>query len=300
MNDMQQIQSDPRLTEIAEFGFQFMDTPDLRTLPCADQIDQGLRSITEGVTALFEQSRLEDETGPILWQIINIFQRQVERAERDLDANELEQRQLHLEQDGSEVKSVELENATLSGQNLVEKRNVYEVMRDTLADLYQVETGSVWRPAAGRKVNHSVMTAAILDSSDFIAARKREDEALNLPAGTYIGFAGVKDYNDVAVIERILDRTLAKYPDMVLLHTGSKSGADKIADLWAGRNGVTSVPFNPDWNKHGNTAPFKRNDALLSTGLKGLIVIPANGITKNIAQKAQAKAISTFTINAPA
>jgi len=297
MDDIQ-TKIDPRLSELATHGFQFMDEPDFRSLPAAEQIDQGLQSIVEGVTTLFEESRLEDETSSVLWQVINVFHRRIERAEKDLDANELEQRRLQMEQDGSEIKSTELEDATTSGQNLVETRNVFEVIRDQLADMYQVHTGSTWRPAGGRQVNHTVMTSAMLDSNDFMAARAKADQQLNGAQGTLIGFAGTKDFNDIDAVENALNAVLKKYPDMVLLHTGAKSGADKIAAAWATKNKVTHIPFEPEWDRLGRTAPFKRNDQIIAAKPKGLIVTPLNGITKNIAQKAEANAIAVHLLRA--
>ncbi len=45
----------------------------------------------------------------MLWGQVNLFHRATARIERSLDENEQAQRRLQREQDGSEVKSVELE-----------------------------------------------------------------------------------------------------------------------------------------------------------------------------------------------
>ena len=106
----------------------------------------------------------------------NMFHRAVERAERDLDDNEQSQKRLQREQDGSEVKSVQLERLIERGQSLIEQRDSLEVFRDSAADRYLRTTGSPWSQRTGSRVSHRHLTAAMIDSRDFIAARKRARE----------------------------------------------------------------------------------------------------------------------------
>src|SRR3546814_15395183 len=56
-------------------------------------------------------TRIEPDLEDLLWGVVNIFHRAGERIERELDKNELAQRSLQREQDGSEIRSVELERA---------------------------------------------------------------------------------------------------------------------------------------------------------------------------------------------
>jgi hypothetical protein len=53
------------------------------------------------------------------------------------------------EQDGSEVRSVELERLTAEGVSLIERRNAFEAFRDLAAAEYEAITGSAWRPHSG-------------------------------------------------------------------------------------------------------------------------------------------------------
>ena len=112
------------------------------------------------------------------------------RIERQLDDNEQAQRRLQREQDGTEVKSVELENLTAQGQTLIERRDAFELMRDQAADHYEQHTGSAWRPRTGSMVNHRHLTSAMIDSRDFLAARRKADTEVMLPAGPKIAFTG--------------------------------------------------------------------------------------------------------------
>ena len=80
-------------------------------------------------------------------------------------------------------------------------------------------------------LNHRTLTAAMIDSREFIAARRRAETQLLVPAGTRIAFTGGIDCNDHDRIWAALDRVHAKHPDMVLLHGGAPRGPppDRIA-----------------------------------------------------------------------
>ena len=149
----------------------------------------------------------------------------LDRIERELDVNEQAQRRAQAEQDGSEVKSVELERLIAQGISLIERRNAFEFVRDHAAELYEAATGSAWRPHTGSMVNHRALTAAVIDSREFLAARRRADTEVLAPAGTRIAFTGGADCNDHTRIWDTLDKIRAKHPDMVLLHGGSPRGA---------------------------------------------------------------------------
>jgi hypothetical protein len=68
---------------------------------------------------------------------------------------------------------------------------------------------------------------------------------------------------------------------MVLIHGGSLKGAEKIASLWVDTRKVTQIVFKPNWSRHKNAAPFKRNDAMLDAPPNGVIAFPGPGISQN-------------------
>lgn len=215
-----------------------------------------------------------------------MFHRAVERAERKLDDNEQAQKRLQREQDGSEVKSVELERLVSHGEGLVARRDSLEVFRESAADQYLRATGSPWSQRTGSRVNHRHLTAAMIDSRDFLAARKRADTELLVPAGPKIAFSG-GDTADHRLIWAKLDQVHAKHRDMVLMHGGSPKGAELIAARWADNRKVPQIGFKPDWTKHGKAAPFKRNDAMLNVLPIGVLIFPGSGIQENLADKAR-------------
>ena len=183
--------------------------------------------------------------------------------QRELDANEDAQKRSQKEQDGSEIRSVELERLIAEGLTLIERRNSMELFRDQAADQFERHTGSSWRPRAGSMVNHRTLTAAMIDSRDFLAAKRRAETEVLLPAGPKIAFTGGLEFNDHRAIWDTLDKVHAKHPDMVLLHGGSPKGAERIAACWANNRKVPQIAFKPDWTRHAKAAPFKRNDQML-------------------------------------
>jgi hypothetical protein len=280
--------TDQVLTELQLYGYRPVgDEPDLRPLPDDHAVTGAIADIFDILVFTLGDTRLEPELNDLLWSTVNLFQRAVERADRQLDDNEQAQRRSQHEQDGSEVKSVQLERLLAQGAMLVERRNCMELFRDQAADRYEAQTGMPWRHRAGSRVNHSTLTAAMIDSRDFLAAKRRADTEVLLPAGPKIAFSGGLDYNDYRLIWDRLDQVHAKYSDMVLLHGGSPKGAELIAAKWATQRKVPQIAFKPDWTKHAKAAPFKRNDAMLEILPIGVLVFPGTGIQANLADKAK-------------
>jgi len=139
------------------------------------------------------------------------------------------------------------------------------------------------------------MTAAMIDSRDFIAAKRRAETEVMLPLGPKIAFTGGLDFNDHHLIWDKLDHVRAKHPDMVLLHGGSPKGAECIASRWADHRKVPQIAFKPDWAQ-GKAAPFKRNDAMLEALPIGVLVTPGSGIQANLADKARRLGIPVWQI----
>ena len=240
-------------------------------------------------------TRLEPDLDDLLWSTVNLFHRATTRIEREFDGNEQAQRQSQRDQDGSEIRSVELERLIAQGLTLIERRNVMEYFRDQAAEHFAKHTGSHWQPRIGSKVNHRTMTAAMIDSRDFIAAKRRAETEVLLPPGPKVAFSGGPDFNDHHLIWDKLDQVHAKHPDMVLIHGGSPKGAERIASRWADHRKVSQIAFKPDWAK-GKAAPFKRNDAILEALPIGVLVTPGSGIQANLSDKARRLGIPVWQI----
>ena len=185
------------------------------------------------------------------------------------------------------MKSVELERLIAEGMTLIERQNAFELMRDQAAEHYERHVGKTWLPRSGSKVNHRNLTSAMIDSRDFLMAKKRADQEVLLPPGPKIVVTGGLDFDDHRLIWAKLDQVHEKHPDMVLIHGKSPKGAEKIASLWAKNRNVPQIGFGPDWTKYGRAAPFKRNDEILEIVPKGVMHFPGTGIHDNLADKAK-------------
>jgi YspA, cpYpsA-related SLOG family len=280
--------TDSVLTELQLHGHRpFQDEPDPRPLPEANTIAGAVADIFDALIATLSDTRLEPDLDNLLWSTVNLFHRVVDRVQRELDDNELAQKRSQKEQDGSEIRSVELERLIAEGLTLIERRNSMELFRDQAADHFERHTGSFWRPRSGSTVNYRTMTAAMIDSRDFLAAKRRAETEVLLPAGAKIAFTGGLEFNDHRAIWDTLDKVRAKHPDMVLLHGGSPKGAERIASCWANNRKVPQIAFKPDWTRYAKAAPFKRNDQILTVLPIGVIVFPGSGISANLADKAR-------------
>jgi len=260
---------------------------DPRPMPEPLTLQGALADVFDALVSTFTDTPLEPDLEQLLWSTVNLFHRQAEKAQRDLDDNEDAQKRSQREQDGSEVKSVELERLLIEGQDRIDRRDTYEAMRDQAGELFETHTGTTWKPRSGSLANRRTLTAAMIDSRDFISAKRRAETEVLIPKGAKIAFTGGMDCSDHRRIWDALDKVHAKHADMVLLHGGSPKGAELIAAKWADTRKVQQIAFKPDWTKHAKAAPFKRNDQLLDIMPIGVIVFPGSGISDNLADKAR-------------
>ncbi len=231
--------------------------------------------------------QIADEREGLLWGFVNCLDAQTQRLDRAADKLMPELRDLQREQDGTEIKSFELELKTDRAQNLTARRDAFETLRDAAAESYRDATGTTWRPRRGSHVSQTgTLTSAAIDARDYMRAKKDRKTAAHLPQGTLVAIAGGKDVTDPGAVFDRLDKVRAKYADMVLVHGGGP-GVERIAAQWAEKNGVHQVVCKPDWDRHGRAAPFRRNDELLNLLPKGVIAFPGSGITENLVDKAR-------------
>ena len=276
------------LTGLQLYGYHpHPDEPDPRPLPDEADLAGAVTEIFDALAGTLGDTRLEPDLGDLLWSTVQLFHRAAARIERELDRNEQAQRHLGTEQDGSEVQASLLERLVAAGQSLIERRNAFETLRDVAAARYERHAGLPWRPRTGSMLNHRALTSALIDSREFMAARRRATQEVLLPPGPKIAFTGGLDCNDHRLIWDALDRVHAKYPDMVLLHGKSPKGAERIAACWADHRNVPQIGFAPDWTRHGRAAPFRRNDAMLEILPVGVMAFPGTGIQDNLTDKAK-------------
>ena len=133
-----------------------------------EAVSESFRILAQGVGP--DGTQLSDERESLLWGFVNMLDAQTQRLDRTADKLMPGLRDLQREQDGTEIKSRELELVTDRAQNLGNRRDAFETMRDTAAEppsMYRVETGSMWRPRRGshtcRQTGKLANPAAVID-----------------------------------------------------------------------------------------------------------------------------------------
>lgn len=283
------------LQEMQLYGYRpFEDEPDHRPLPEDRMATGAIVDMFEGLSSCLIDTRIEPDLEDLLWGIVNVFHRAAERVERELDDNEQAQKRLQREQDGSEVRSVDLERKVAEGITMIERRDTMEFLRDAAADQFRLHVRKPWLPRAGAMVNRKALTSAVLDSRRHIDKRAYQDARVLNPDGTRIALSAGPGFNDHRLIYETLDRAHAQYPDMILMHGATPTGGERIAACWGRDRNVPLDPRKPDWAKHSRAAPFKRNDAILEAMPKGVIIFPGTGIQDNLADKARKMGIPVW------
>ena len=247
-------------------------------------LDTILDAFVDGVAP--DGVQLADERESLLWGFVNTLHMQMTRLDRQVDKLAPKLKELQHAQDGTEINAWELERVIERAQNLGDRRDAFEQLRDFAAQRYLADTGKTWRPRSGSHTSRTgQLTSAAIDARDFQRAREQAKTKAHLPEGTLVAVAGSKPVEDADAIFGALDTVRAKYPDMVLVHGGGP-GAEMVAARWAESRGVHQVICKPRWNTHGRAAPFRRNDELLSLLPKGVIGFPGSGISENLLDKA--------------
>jgi len=112
--------TDHALTELQLHGYRpFQDEPDPRPLPQANAVTGAVADIFDALIATLSDTRLEPDLADLLWSTVNLFHRAADRVQRELDDNEDGQKRSQKEQDGSEIRSVELERLLAEGFTLI-------------------------------------------------------------------------------------------------------------------------------------------------------------------------------------
>lgn len=228
---------------------------------------------------------------PILWGFVNVFHSRARRIASERLHMETRARDLIDAQDGSEIASGQLEDVQREMERAESRETALEYMREQAATLYKEAIGDVWVPISGSRKNPRP-TASMIDARDYLRAKAAHDAERLAPKGTRVAIAGGMDFMDVGAVFDALDRARDRIGDMVLIHGGGAKGVDRIATTWAEQRNIPQILFRPDFNRDKKAAPFRRNDKMLAEKPRAVVIFPGNGITENLAQKAeQAKII---------
>lgn len=77
--------------------------------------------------------------------------------------------------------------------------------------------------------------------------------------------AGGRTFNDYKNLVRNLDIILSRIENVEIV-SGCAKGADRLGERYARERGLALKQFPADWDKHGKSAGFRRNEAMAKYG----------------------------------
>jgi hypothetical protein len=73
--------------------------------------------------------------------------------------------------------------------------------------------------------------------------------------------AGSRSFSDYAFAKTYLDRILANHAEVEIV-SGTARGADQLGERYAQERGFAVKKFPADWDTHGKSAGYKRNEQM--------------------------------------
>ena len=234
--------------------------------------------LAERVTASGYQ--LNDEREKLLWGIGNVFKKQIQRLNneardtaRDTDL------------------SPEARDALVGNYDM--RRAALEELFEEAGRIYFQEARKPWSAESYARLDRT-HTLATLEAESFLKQIEQHRHEAIYRHGSYVAAAGgalAPEQEDAhrPVVDRYLDKLLAKHPDLVLVHGGNDKGYDKLFAEWADRNDVPQIAEQPDFSQHGkDNAPTLRNEKIFENlDIQGLVAFGERGsILQDMIQRA--------------
>lgn len=248
--------------------------------PLAVQADCG--GVIACLFDLLADTRLEALAPEIAWGFVNSFHFVAGKLERREDSLARELGDLVRVPDMSEIYVRELEEKQLLCRSIAEQREAVETMRDYAAQMYHSLSGWPWSPARGSKA--SATGASHVDALDFLRARELAARERHMPQGPIVIFSGPAVWHDHQALWERLDAIHKRVPNMTLVTTGQRKGADAIAAAWAAR-AATRVPVVAyGLYGKGSRVAFSRNRKLVDLKPVEAVLCEGSGLQANLYQ----------------
>ena len=115
------------IEDLQLYGYQpSAGEPDPRPLPDTGRLEGAVSDLFDILAGTFQDTSLEPDLADLLWCLTDLFHKKSARVQRQLEDNEDRQKRSQQEQDGSEIRSVELETLIAQGQSHLERREAFE------------------------------------------------------------------------------------------------------------------------------------------------------------------------------
>ncbi|WP_454883049.1 SLOG family protein [Sphingomonas oryzagri] len=246
-------------------------------MPDDTQAQRAVELIIATIFDVLRDTRLEPAAERLAWGVVHSFHRVSDQWAGIADKAAREVQDLLKSVDGSEIHAVELEAAHDALTIFDEATDALACMRDHAALAYAAEAGRPWSAPKATLVS-SKRTQAVIEGSDYLAARRQRRIGQHHPEGPLVVFSGGSQWSDPKPIWKALTEMKAVRPTMVLLTTAQSKGADAVAEAWAARTKTPLVKLGIDRARWGNRAGFVRNDQIARLQPVDGIVAEGSGI----------------------
>ena len=95
-----------------------------------------------------------------------------------------------------------------------------------------------------------------------------------------LAVVGSRDFDNYPVLKAKLD-IIHKVKIITCVISGGAIGADSLAEKWAKENNIETLIFYPNWNKHGKSAGYIRNEEIIKAS--DAVIAFWNGTSKGTA-----------------
>ena len=110
--------------------------------------------------------------------------------------------------------------------------------------------------------------------------------------GVRLIVAGGRDFSDYGRLKAAMAEALGDLPlDQLEVVSGAARGADRLGEQWAQENGVVLRQFPADWNRHGRSAGFRRNEEMADYA-DAVLVMPGGNGTDHMARIAAGRGMT--------
>lgn len=232
---------------------------------------------------LFAGTRLEPLAPEIAWGFVNSFHFVAGKLGRREDALADEIGQMARAPDTSEVYTYDLEEKQLVCRSTAEQREAVECMRDYAAEMYRAMSGWPWSPARGTRAS-SASSASQIAAQDFLRERQLAARERHMPQGPIVIFSGPAIWHDWRLIWDRLDQIRARIPNMTLVTTAQRKGADAIAAAWAARPEIQVPVVAYGLFGSGRKVAFTRNRKLADLKAAEAVLLEGSGLQANLYQ----------------
>lgn len=260
-----------------------------------ERATRALRAIVNVIDQdmLADGTQLRDDLEPVLWSLVNCFDRHTDDLRRAIERLE--------DSPTPETDVLEAHIAELTG-----RLDAFDTLRDNIAFAYHDLTSKEWDPDSPAT---RATAGAPGRNPGRVGKEKRHQDIIVDPGeakGPLVVVSGHKTYQDFDTIYRALNAQRARHPDMVLLHGGAPEGAVPIARTWARNYGVDQVLIKPIWpardpdapkpsreetRRMNNAAVDARNEKILALNPAAVLTFDAPGYDEKLAERARQLAI---------